>query len=111
MAASPAGCGPATGVSSIERVLCTLSSVPSSRTIASTLSLLRPEDLFPAWRYVDLLEEMGEMHPREARRWKEGVYGLMVLWGMEPDDLLLCHAVGCDVPPRTSAEVPLVTAQ
>lgn len=63
--------------------------VPSTpRSLARTLSLLRPEDLFPAWRYADLLEDMGKISPREARRWKEGIFGLMVLWGLEPDEVL-----------------------
>lgn len=54
-----------------------------------TLSLLRPEDLFPAWRYADLLEDMDEIGPRETRRWKEGIYGLMVLWGLEADEVII----------------------
>lgn len=57
------------------------------RTIVATLAELRPEDLYATWRYADLLEEIGEMSPQEARRWKEGVFGLMVLWGLEPDEV------------------------
>ena len=28
-----------------------------------------------------MMEECGEMEAGEARRWKEGIYGLMLLWG------------------------------
>jgi hypothetical protein len=34
------------------------------------------------------------MNPHEARRWKDGVYGLMKLWGLEPGDLLTPTADG-----------------
>ncbi len=29
------------------------------------------------------MEECGEIETNEARRWKHGIYGLMVLWGLE----------------------------
>jgi len=28
------------------------------------------------------------MEAVEARRWKEGIYGLMVLWGLEPNEVV-----------------------
>ena len=33
-------------------------------------------------------EECCEIEPDEARLWKEGIYGLMVLWGLEPDEVV-----------------------
>ncbi len=57
-------------------------------TISRTLALLKPADLFPAWKWIDVMEECGEIDAGEARRWKEGIYGLMVLWGLEPDEVL-----------------------
>ncbi len=56
--------------------------------IIQTLSMLRPEELYPAWRYLDLMEEVGEMPPQEAKRWKDGIFGLMERWGLRPDDLV-----------------------
>ncbi len=35
-----------------------------------------------------MMEQRGEMEAGEARRWKEGIYGLMVLCGLEPDEVL-----------------------
>ena len=29
-----------------------------------------------------MMEECGEIEAGEAQRWKEGIYGLMVLWGL-----------------------------
>ena len=49
---------------------------------------VKPADLFPAWKWIDIMEESGEMEAREARRWKEGIYGLMVLWELEPNEVL-----------------------
>ncbi len=37
---------------------------------------------------IDMMEQSGEMKAGEARRWKEGIYGLMVLWGLEPGDVV-----------------------
>ncbi len=34
------------------------------------------------------MERMGEMSADEAVRWKHGMYGLMMLCGLEPDDLI-----------------------
>ena len=48
----------------------------------------QPADLFPAWKWIDLMEQSGEIKPGEARLWKEGIYGLMVLWRLEPDEVL-----------------------
>jgi hypothetical protein len=47
--------------------------------VARTLAMLRPDELWAAWRWADLMERCGEMSPAEARRWKDGVYGLMEL--------------------------------
>ncbi len=57
-------------------------------TISRTLALLKPADLFPAWKWIDMMEECGEIEADEARRWKESIYGLMVLWGLEPDEVV-----------------------
>ena len=35
-----------------------------------------------------MMEESGEIEADEARLWKEGIYGLMVLWGLEPDEVV-----------------------
>ena len=56
-------------------------------TISRTLALLKPADLFPAWKWIDMMEERDEINADEGRRWKEGIYELMVLWGLEPDEL------------------------
>ncbi len=58
------------------------------RGIPESLALLRPDDLFPVWRLVDSLVQAGEMAAEDAIRWKHGIYGLMMLWGLEPDDLV-----------------------
>ena len=47
-------------------------------TISRTLALLKPADLFPAWKWIDMMEQSGDRKAGEARRWKEGIYGLMV---------------------------------
>ena len=57
-------------------------------TISRTLALLKPVDLFPARKWIDIMEERGEIEVDEARRWKEGIYGLMLLWGLGPDEVL-----------------------
>ncbi len=56
--------------------------------LPESLALLRPDDLFPVWRLVDSLELAGEMAAEDAVRWKHGIYGLMMLWELEPDDLI-----------------------
>ncbi len=56
--------------------------------IPESLALLRPDDLFPVWCLVDSLEQAGEMGAEDAVRLKRGVFGLMMLWGLEPDDLI-----------------------
>ncbi len=53
---------------------------------AQTLALLHPLDLYPAWRCVELMERLGEMSPEDATSWKHGIFGLMKLWGLEPED-------------------------
>ena len=40
------------------------------------------------WCLVDSLEQAGEMASEDTVRWKHGIYGLMMLWGLEPDDLV-----------------------
>ncbi len=49
---------------------------------------VRPEHLFPLWSCVDTMEQLGEMPPGDTLRWKHGIFGLMDLWGLEPDDPL-----------------------
>ena len=56
--------------------------------VSRTLALLNPDDLWPAWRWIDLMERHGGMCAEEARGWKDGIHDLMVLWGLEPGDLL-----------------------
>ena len=58
------------------------------RGIPESLALLRPDDLFAVWCLVDSLEQAGDMTAEDAVRWKQGIYGLMELWGLEPDDLV-----------------------
>ncbi len=57
-------------------------------TMSRTVALLKPDDLFPAWKWIDIMEECGEIEADEARGWKKGIYGLMVMWGLEPDEVL-----------------------
>ena len=33
-------------------------------------------------------EQAGEITAADADTWKHGIYGLMMLWGLEPDDLV-----------------------
>ncbi len=49
------------------------------RGIPETLALLRPDDLFPVWCLIDSLEQAGEMAAEDAVRWKQGIFGRMVL--------------------------------
>ena len=35
-----------------------------------------------------MMEECGEIETDEARRCKEGIYGLMLLWNLEPNEVL-----------------------
>ena len=46
-------------------------------TISRTLALLKPDDLFPAWKWIDIMEQQGEIEAGEARLWKDGIYGLI----------------------------------
>ena len=57
------------------------------RTIPATLALLKPDDLWPAWRVIDAMEP-GHMPAEEAKQWKDGIYGLMRRWGLEPGELV-----------------------
>jgi hypothetical protein len=38
------------------------------------------------------MEWRGEMSPEEAMSWKHGIFGLMVRWGLEPEDLVTTSA-------------------
>ena len=53
-----------------------------------TLSMLKPQDLWPSWRLIDTMEQHGKVSAEEAKRWKEGIFGLMKLWGLELDEVL-----------------------
>ena len=55
--------------------------------ISKTLALLEPDDLWPAWRLIDLEERDGEMDTAEAKRWREGIFELMLRWGLAPEHL------------------------
>ena len=44
--------------------------------------------MFPAWKVVHLQEQHGMISAGEAERWKRGIYGLMLRWNLEPDDLI-----------------------
>jgi hypothetical protein len=74
----------------VQRILASARSLESR--FAQTLALLKQQDLYPAWRCVDVMERMGEMSPKEAVRWKHGIFGLMERWGLEPDDLVTTSA-------------------
>ena len=56
--------------------------------VAQTLRLLRRGELFPLWSFIDRLEQAGDMSAAEATRWKDGIFELMVTWGLEPDDVI-----------------------
>ena len=55
--------------------------------LTATLALLKREEFFPLWSCVDRMEQLGEMSADDAIRWNHGIFGLMELWGLEPDDL------------------------
>ena len=61
--------------------------VPEILTLPGGLLSQCADDLFPVWCLVDSLEQAGEMAAEDAVRWKHGIYGLMMLWGLEPDEL------------------------
>ena len=44
--------------------------------------------VYCSWRTIDLLESNGKMDPPEAKRWKEGLFRLMLRWGLESNDLI-----------------------
>jgi len=56
--------------------------------LTATLAQLQPAHLFPLWSCVDAMEQLGEMPPEDALRWKHGILGLMELWGLEPGELV-----------------------
>ncbi len=37
---------------------------------------------------IDQEERDGEMDTAEAKRWKEGIFELMLRWRLEPEDLI-----------------------
>ena len=41
----------------------------------------------PCWKWIDLMERAGEKGGVEAQRWKRGIFGLMELWGLEPNEV------------------------
>ncbi len=53
----------------------------------ATLALLKPDDLWPAWKLIGLLEKAGEMDADEAQQWRDGIYRLMMRWKLEPSHL------------------------
>ena len=55
--------------------------------LSRTFAQFRPDDLFPLWSSVDTMEWMGGILPEDAVRWKHGIFGLMVLWGVTPTRL------------------------
>ena len=57
-------------------------------TIPATLAQLKPDDLWPAWRLIDAMEQSGHMPAEEAQQWKDGIFKLMQRWGLEPDELV-----------------------
>ena len=57
--------------------------------IPESLPLLRPDALFPVWCLVDSLEQAGEMAAEDAVRWKHGIFGLMMLWGVEAENVVV----------------------
>ena len=57
-------------------------------SLIETIELLKPAELFPAWRYVDRLEQLGDMTEFEARRWKYEIFSVMLERGLEPDGLV-----------------------
>jgi hypothetical protein len=61
---------------------------PDRDEITATLARLKPDDLYPAWKWIDLMEQHGRMDPAEAQRWKDGIFGLMERWGLGPEDVM-----------------------
>ena len=53
------------------------------------MALLRPDDLFMVWCLVDSLEQAGEMAGEDSVRWKHGTFGLMMLWGLEAENVVV----------------------
>lgn len=60
----------------------------AKRELIAALAELRAEDLWPAWRVVDLQEQLGVISRATARRWKEGIYRRLLEIGLEPEDLV-----------------------
>ena len=56
--------------------------------ITGTLALLEPDDLYPAWKWIDPMERHGQMEAAEAQCWKDGSFGLMERWGLGPEDVM-----------------------
>ncbi len=52
-----------------------------------TIELLKPAELFAAWRYFDRMEQQGELDPVTARRCKRAVFERMLDLGLKPDDI------------------------
>lgn len=58
------------------------------RTVAATLAVLRPDELWAAWRLIDMDEQSGCIPTEQAQQWKEGIFELMLRWGLEPGELV-----------------------
>ena len=39
------------------------------------------DDIYPAWKWIDLTERHGQIDSAEAQRWTHGIFGLMERWG------------------------------
>lgn len=55
---------------------------------ARTLAILEPDDLWAAWKWIDMKQQAGEMHAADATRWKHGIFQMMERWELRPDDLI-----------------------
>jgi hypothetical protein len=42
----------------------------------------QPEELYPAWCWIDDLERAGVIGVNDALQWKAGIYELMERWGL-----------------------------
>ena len=77
-------------ISRSERPRSSLETQPGSESFCMirVRKLLNKVSTKPRELHIDLMEQQGELGADEARRWKEGIYGLMRLWGLEVGDLL-----------------------
>ena len=63
---------------------------PRGKTAAAPRRVIAMADeaVFPVWRYVDRLEQLGEITEFEAHCWKHEIFSLMLERGLEPDGLV-----------------------